>query len=148
MRHLLFAFLLLAPMPALASPCTAPRLTGTWSLVSIRSADPGVQAFYANAPHEVMRFGARGDFIYVASRTAYDAARARRSLDEADARDGVSYSFRIDGDRLMLARDGQLFEGFVCRVADRAEAGARPGDVILPNLQGRPALRRVQRRLS
>ena len=148
MRRLLFAALLLAPMPAMASPCTAPRLTGTWSLVSIRSADPGVQAFYATAPNEVMRFGARGDFIYVAGAQRYTAASARQSLDRADAVDGVSYSFRIDGERLMLLRDGQPFEGFVCRIADQAGDGAARGDMIFTNLPGRAALRRIERRLN
>lgn len=146
MRRLLFAALLLAPVPAMASPCTAQRLAGIWSLSSIRSADPGVQAFYARAPHEVMRFGAGGDFIYVAATRAYTAADARRSLDQADAADGVSYSFRIDGERLMLLRDGQPFEGFVCRIADQRGDGAVAGDMVLSNLPGRPALRRVQRR--
>ena len=80
MRHLLFAASLLAPLPALASPCTAPRLTGIWSLASLRSADPGVQQFYANAPNEVMRFGARGDFIYVAGTRPYTAASARQRM--------------------------------------------------------------------
>jgi hypothetical protein len=148
MRHLLFAALLLAPTSAMAGPCTAPRLTGTWSLVSIRSADPGVEAFYANAPNEVMRFGARGDFIYVAGRRPFTAATAGPDLDRADAVDGVSYSFRIDGERLLLSRDGQPFEGFVCRIAGRGADGAVPGDVILTNLPGRPALRRIQRRLN
>ena len=148
MRHLFFAVLLLAPMPAMASPCTAQRLTGIWSLVSIRSAEPGVEAFYANAPHEVMRFGARGDFIYVAGARPFTLAGARRDLDRADAVDGVSYGFRIDGERLLLSRGGQAFEGFVCRIADRGGDGAGPGDVILTNLPGRPALRRIQRRLN
>jgi hypothetical protein len=148
MRHILFAAVLLAPAPALARPCTAAGLTGIWSLVSIRSADPGVQAFYGQAPNEVMRFGARGDFIYVAGARPYTAATARRELDQADAVDGVSYLFRVDGDRVMLLRDGQAFEGFVCRIADRAEGAARAGDVILSNLPGRPAVLRIQRRLA
>ena len=148
MRRLLLAALPLAPLPAMASPCTAPRLTGTWSLVSIRSADPGVEAFYANAPNEVMRFGARGDFIYVAGNRPHTAASARQNLDRADAVDGVSYSFRIDGERLLLFRDGQPFEGFVCRIADRSADGAFAGDMILTNLPGRPILRRIQRRLN
>jgi hypothetical protein len=148
MRHLFFAALLFAPMPAIASPCTAQRLTGIWSLVSIRSADPGVQAFYANAPNEVMRFGARGDFIYVAGTQPFTAPGAARDLDRADSVDGVSYSFRIDGERLMLFRDGQPFEGFVCQIAGQDADGAAPGDVILTNLPGRAALRRVQRRLD
>ncbi len=148
MRLVFFAAALLAPTPALAAPCTAAGLTGIWSLVSTRSADPGVEAFYAQQPHEVMRFGARGDFIYVAGGAPYTAATARRSLDQADAVDGVSYGFRIEGERVMLLRDGQAFEGFVCRVADRAEGAARAGDVILTNLPGRPALQRVQRRLA
>src|SRR5436190_23403902 len=101
MRYLIFTALLLAPVPAMASPCTAQRLTGIWSLVAIRSADPGVQDFYANAPNEVMRFGTRGDFIYVAGSRPFTAASARQDLERADAVDGVSYSFRIDGERLL-----------------------------------------------
>jgi hypothetical protein len=49
------------------------------------------------------------------------------------------------GDRLMLLRDGQAFEGFVCRIADRPEGTARAGDVLLSNLPGRTVLIRVQR---
>lgn len=147
MRHILFAALLLAPAQALAAPCTASGLTGIWSLVSIRSADPGVEAMYAQAPNEVMRFGARGDFIYVAGRQPFAAATAGRELDRADAVDGASLSFRVEGDRVMLLRDGQAFEGFACRVADRAEGAARAGDLVLSNLPGRPALQRIQRRL-
>lgn len=147
MRRLLFIAAMIAPAPALAAPCTATGLTGIWSLASIRSADPGVQAFYDQAPNEVMRFGAGGDFIYVAGGAPYTAASARQSLDRADAVDGFSYGFRIEGDRLMLLRDGAPFEGFVCRIADRTEGAAQAGDVILSNLPGRPALTRVQRRL-
>lgn len=147
MRHILFAAALLAPTSALAAPCTAAGLTGIWSLVSIRSADPGVEAMYAQAPNEVMRFGARGDFIYVAGRQPFTAAGARRDLDQADAVDGVSLTFRVEDGRVMLLRDGQAFEGFACRVADRAEGAARAGDVILANLPGRPGLMRIQRRL-
>jgi hypothetical protein len=148
MRHILFAALLLAPAPALAAPCTAARLTGTWSLVSIRAADPGVQQFYAQVPHEVMRFGARGDFAYSASNQPYTAASARPALDEAAAAPGMRFSFRIDGDRLMLLRNGQAWEGFVCRIADRAEGAARAGDAILTNLPDRPGIVRIQRRLG
>lgn len=148
MRHALVAAALLMPAPALAAPCTAAGLSGTWSLVSIQSADPGVQQFYGRAPNEVMRFGAQGDFIYVAGAQPFTAASAARDLDRADSADGVSYGFSIQGDRLMLARDGQPFEGFVCRIVDRAEGAARAGDVILTNLPGRPAILRIERRLG
>jgi hypothetical protein len=147
MRLVLIAAALLAPAPALGAPCTAAGLAGIWSLVSIRSADPGVEAMYAQAPNEVMRFGARGDFIYVAGRQPFTAAGARRDLDQADTVDGVSLTFRVADGRVMLLRDGQAFEGFTCRVADRTEGAARAGDVILANLPGRPALMRIQRRL-
>lgn len=148
MRRLLLAALMIAPTPALAAPCTNASLAGIWSLMSIRSADPQVEAFYARAPNEVMRFGASGDFIYVAGPRPYTAASARQSLDRADAVDGVTYTFRIDGERLDLLRDGQPFEGFTCRIADRAEGAARPGDLILSNLPGRLRLQRVQRRMN
>jgi hypothetical protein len=60
----------------------------------------------------------------------------------------MRFSFQIDGDRLLLRRNGQAWEGFTCRIADRAEGAARPGDLILSNLPGRPGLTRVQRRLG
>ena len=147
-RLVLIAAALLAPASAFAAPCTTASLTGIWSLVSVRSADPGVEAMYAQAPNEVMRFGARGDFIYVAGRQPFTAAGARRDLDRADAVDGITLSYQVQGGNVMLLRDGQAFEGFACRVADRAEGAARAGDVILSNLPGRPALLRIQRRLS
>jgi hypothetical protein len=148
MRKLLLAAALAAPFPALAAPCTPASLAGTWSLVSVRSANPQIEAFYRQAPNEVMRFGAGGDFIYVAGPQPYAAASARQSLDRADAVDGVTYAFRIEGGRLTLLRDRQPFEGFTCRIADRAEGAARAGDLILANLPGRPALQRIQRRLT
>jgi hypothetical protein len=147
MHRILLAAALLAPAPALAAPCTPAALTGTWSLVSIRSANPQIEEFYRRVPNEVIRFGARGDVIYVASNQPYTAERARRALDQADAADGVTYAFQLDGERLMLLRDGQPFEGFLCQIADASEGAVRPGDMILTNLPERAALQRIQRRL-
>lgn len=148
MRHILIVAALLAPTPALARPCTAASLTGTWSLVSIRATDPDVQAFYRQEPYEVMRFGARGDFAYSGGNQPYSAATARPALDRAAALPGMSFTFRIDGDRLLLFRNGQPWEGFDCRIADRAEGAARTGDLILTNLPGRPNIMRIERRLG
>ena len=43
-------------VPAAAAPCGPDNIAGTWSLVSIRAAEPGVEAFYARAPHEWTRY--------------------------------------------------------------------------------------------
>lgn len=147
MRSLLFVAAMLAPMPALAAPCTTTSVSGTWALVSIRASDPDAAAFYRQVPNEVMRFGGRGEFMYVARRQPYDAAAAQRSLDQADAADGTTFGYQFDGNQLILLREGHAWEGFVCRIADGAEGSARAGDMILTNLPGRPAVLRVQRRL-
>lgn len=146
-RTLAAATLLFTAMPALAAPCTPAALAGLWTLVSIRAAEPGVEDFYAQAPHEVIRFGANGDLMYVASNRPYTPASARQALDQADAADGTTYRFTVRGERLELLRDGTSFQSFVCRVADRTEENARAGDLILTNVPERAALRRVQRRL-
>jgi hypothetical protein len=138
----------LCATPALAKPCTAATATGIWSLVSIRAAEPGVEDFYKTAPHEVMRFGAAGAFMYVASNRAFGAAKAGQRLDAADARDGTSYRYTIDaGGNMMIVRQGTPFQAFRCAIADRAEGGATPGDMVLSNAPGAAMLRRVQRRV-
>lgn len=147
MHRILLAAAMLAPTPALGAPCTPAALAGIWSLVTVRSANPQIEEFYRRAPNEVIRFGARGDVIYVASNQPYTPDRARRALDQADAADGVTYTFQLDGERLMLLRDGQPFEGFLCRIADRPEDAVQAGDMILTNLPDRAGLQRIQRRL-
>jgi hypothetical protein len=145
LRFLAVSMLMAAP--AAATPCTPAGLAGIWTFVSIRADEPGVEQFYRQAPYEVMRFGANGGFMYVASNRPYGAADAADRLNAADARDGTSYSYRIDGPSLLLFREGAPFQAFTCRIADRLEGDARPGDLILTNQPGRPMLRRVERRL-
>lgn len=140
---------LLTAEPAIARPCTTASAAGIWTLVSIRAAEPGVEDFYKRAPHEVMRFAASGSFMYVASNRPYSAAEAGQRLDAADARDGTSYRFSMGAaGKLMLLRDGTPFQAFQCTIADRAEGGAQPGDMILTNAPGAAALRRVQRKIG
>lgn len=140
---------MLCAAPATARPCTAASATGIWSLVSIKAAEPGVENFYKTMPHELMRFTGAGGFMYVASNRPYGAAEAGQRLDAADARDGTSYTYSIGpAGRLLLLRQGTPFQAFMCAIADRAEAGAQPGDMVLINAPGAAMLRRVQRRLK
>ena len=154
-RSFVALFALIASAGAGAAPpeqatrnCERQDLIGTWSLVNIESGEPGVQEFYRISPNEVMRFSPNGAFIYVARRAPYSASDAQRSLDNADAVDGTSYSFQLQGERLMLLRDGAPFEGFRCAIAVRDNALAKRGDMLLRNLPNRPSLLRIQRKLS
>ena len=154
MRKSLIALVAIClPVAAQAAPpgtrdCTVPDVTGTWSLVTIQSAQAGVQDFYRTNPNEVMRFGVDGSFIYVARKNPYSASEAKRSLDQADALDGVSYSFQVTGDRLILFREGAPFEGFTCAIATAESRQAKSGDMLLTNLPDRPGLKRIQRKLK
>lgn len=140
---------MLCATPAVARPCTAASATGIWSLVSIKAAEPGVENFYKTMPHEVMRFAATGGFMYVASNRPYGAAEAGQRLDAADARDGTRYTYSMGpAGRLLLLREDAPFQAFMCAIADRAEGGAQPGDMVLTNAPGAAALRRVQRKLK
>nr|ABN71543.1 hypothetical protein [uncultured bacterium] len=128
--------------------CQRQELIGTWSLAKIESAQPGVQQFYNQSPNEVMRFSPNGAFIYVARRTPYSASEAKSSLDNADAVDGVTYTFRLQGDQLILLREGTPFEGFRCAIAVKDGGQMKRGDMVLTNLPNRPDLRRIQRKLN
>ena len=128
--------------------CQQRDLIGTWSLMKIESGQAGVQEFYRQSPNEVMRFSPNGAFIYVARRAPFSVSDAKRSLDQADAVDGVSYSFQMQGERLMLSRDGAPFEGFRCAVALRDSGPVKRGDLLLRNLENRPSLLRIQRKLN
>ncbi len=67
---------------ASAEPCDAANVVGTWSLMSVQAAEPGVQAFYDRAPYEWMRFKPDGSVHYVASnRDRADRAEIEATLD-------------------------------------------------------------------
>lgn len=134
--------------PAGMRDCQVQDVTGTWSLAKIESAQAGVQDFYRLNPNEVMRFAVDGTFIYVARKEPYSVDEARRSLDQADALDGVTYNFRIADERLILFRQGAPFEGFVCNIATADSDEVKRGDMLLTNLPDRPGLKRVQRKLK
>ena len=135
---------------ALAAPCTMRSLAGVWSLVSVRSAEPGVEEFYARAPHEWMRFDPDADYVYVASnRPKTSLAEIQSSLDEADRMDGVTYRIEwLEPGRMLIRRNGQPFQVFRCEILERPAADARVGDLILSADDGMPMLRRVQRRVT
>ena len=137
-----------APPAQATRNCQRQDLIGTWSLANIESGEAGVQEFYRTSPNEVMRFSPNGAFIYVARRNPYTASEAKRSLDNADAVDGVSYSFQVQGEQLVLLRDGSPFEGFRCAIAVRDSGQMKRGDLLLRNLANRPSLLRIQRKLS
>lgn len=122
--------------------CREADLEGVWELVSIRAAEPGVEAFYRQAPVEYMRFGPGGDYIYVA-RTAKlgSLAEINASLDRTDAVDGMTYVGQfVDSGVLVIFRDGQPFQGFTCGM--RAD-----GAMVWTEFPGNPDLERVHRRV-
>lgn len=136
--------------PAMAKPCTVASVVGTWSLASIKAAEPGVEEFYKRVPHEIMRFTADGNFMYLASTRPLESSDAEQQLDAADARDGTRYAYSIDrSGRMMILRQETPFQVFQCDIADadNVKNDVRTGDMILSNRPGAPMLRRVQRKL-
>jgi hypothetical protein len=131
-------------VPAVAAPCAPDTIAGTWSLVSIRAAEPGVEAFYARAPHEWI------SLIYMASnRPKGSYAEIQTALDQADAMDGVTYSVRWPRPGvLLMLRDGQPFQAFECNILETPDGDARAGDMLVTQVEGAPMLRRVERRVA
>lgn len=133
----------------MAAPCTPQSIGGIWTLAGITAEEPGVEDFYRTAPHELMRFNADGTMIYVASNRPLAAASAGAKLDEADAAPGMDFTYSAGADGLLvLSRAGQPFQAFRCAIAEKAEGSVRRGDMILTNVAGAPALRRIQRRVK
>ena len=138
---------------ASAAPCAPETVAGTWSLVSIRAAEPGVEEFYASAPYEWTRYTVEGDrigMIYLASnRPKGSPAEIESSLDRADQMDGVAYTVRwLRPGRMLVLRDGQAFQAFECAILSAPEADALAGDMVITQIEGTPMLRRVQRRVA
>lgn len=133
----------------MAAPCTPQSIGGVWTLGGITADEPGVEEFYRTAPHELMRFNADGTMIYVASSRPLSATSASARLDEADAAPGTDFTYSTDADgQLVLSRAGQPFQAFRCAIAEKADGSVRRGDMILTNVAGAPALRRIQRRVK
>lgn len=131
-----------------AAPCTSQSVAGTWTLAGITADEPGVEDFYRTAPHELMRFNTDGTMIYVASSRPLTAASAKAKLDETDRMPGTDFSYDVGADgAITLSRAGQPFQVFRCAISAANDAGAKPGDLILTNVAGAPALRRIQRRV-
>jgi hypothetical protein len=139
----------LAATPALAAPCTAETVPGLWELVSVRAKEPGVEAFYKTAPYEYLRFSPERTLVYVATNRKHSAQEAEQALATTDAADGVTYNlaFLSEG-RLIIFRDERPFQGFQCAIADAPAEGVLKGDMVLTELPGAPALKRVQRRMA
>lgn len=137
---------------ASAAPCAPETVAGTWSLVSIRAAEPGVEEFYARAPFEWTRYAVEGDrvgMMYLASNQLKESpAEIDSILDRADRIDGVAYSVRwLRPGRMLVLRDGQPFQAFECTILDAPAADALAGDMLITQIEGTPMLRRVQRRV-
>lgn len=133
---------------ATAAPCTTASIAGTWTLAGITADEPGVEEFYRTAPHELMRFNADGTMIYVASTQPLVAASAKARLDRADTMPGTDFSYAVGTDGgVTLSRARLPFQAFSCMIADTDEADVRAGDMVLTNVAGAPALRRIQRRV-
>lgn len=138
---------------ASAAPCAPASVGGTWSLVSIRAAEPGVEEFYARAPYEWTRYTVESDrvgMMYLASnRPKGSPAEIESSLDRADQMDGVAYTVRwLRPGRMLVLRDGQPFQAFECAILSAPEADALAGDMVITQIEGTLMLRRVQRRVA
>jgi hypothetical protein len=144
---------MLGVAPAVAAePCAPATVAGTWSLVSIRAAEPGVEDFYARAPYEWTRYTIDGDrvsMMYLASnRPKASSEDIESSLTRADQMDGVAYTVRwLRPGRMLVLRDGQPFQAFECAILDAPSGDARAGDMLVTQIEGTPMLRRVQRRV-
>jgi len=154
-RFLLSVALMLAGFAsaAAATPCAPETVAGTWSLVSIRAAEPGVEEFYARVPYEWTRYTVEGDrvgMIYMASnRPKGSSVEIESSLDRADQIDGAAYTVRwLRPGRMLVLRDGQPFQAFECAILDAPAADALAGDMLITQIEGTPMLRRVQRRVA
>lgn len=130
-------------------PCTLDNTSGVWSMIHIQSAEPGVQAFYRNAPYEYMRIGPTGSYAYFATNNAVAPSDVRGRIDQADAGDGVNdqADFRMPGVFVVL-RDGQPFQAVRCVIAGGAGARHQPGDMVWTEYDGMADLYRVQRRVD
>ncbi|PIB95543.1 hypothetical protein [Caulobacter sp. X] len=131
---------------ARAEPCDAVSLTGLWELTSIDIAEPGASAFYKANPYEYLRFGADGRFAYLAGpRKAKDVGSMNALLDGAQAA-GPRYDTRvINATTLVIFRNGQPFQGFVCSVDKVGEAAS---EMVWTQMEGAPSVRRVHHRLK
>ena len=128
-------------------PCAYADVVGLWESQIIVAGETGVEAHYARFPRDYMRFSPDGGMMYYGSnKLETNVQTIRRKLDEYDALDKVTYSAEIlSPGLLILRRDGVLFQGFTCtRIPDRAGKRA----MLLTQLKGLPALRRLQLRLD
>ena len=150
-RALVALAFLCSSVAAFSAPCTNEQLVGTWSLVSIKADERGAQSFYKRTPYEVMRFSANGTFVYEASNKPYTALNADKRLDEMQqsekATKGPVYTFAMSEEFLFIYSNTAIFQVFNCAIVETPDQDALPGDVLLTQFPGNPALRRVQRRL-
>ncbi len=147
----IIAATLLTSGVAMARPCDPQAIVGIWSLSSIDADEPGVEALYASIADKWMRFDSDGGFIYTASnRPQTDLAAITKSLDDADALDGVTYRVAIKNGSggLLITRDGVPVQRFQCDIADRDDGPVVAGDMILSSVPGAPKVRRVQSRIT
>jgi hypothetical protein len=128
-------------------PCAYADVVGLWESQVVTAGETGVEAHYARFPRDYMRFSADGGMMYYgSSQPETDVSKIRKSLDEHDALDRVTYSAEmLSPGLLLLRRDGAPFQGFTC-TATGGPAG-KPA-FILTQLKGMPSLRRLQRRLD
>ena len=149
---LLTALLAALAGPALARPCAPADVAGLWELQSITADEPGVEAFYKQAPWEYVEITPAMNFAYVAGKRQLAVKDAEAALDAARQAGGVLYTVAFpEPGRLIVLRDAQTPEqGFSCDIAEAASEtfGVAVGDMVWTELPGAPRLRRVHRRIK
>lgn len=128
-------------------PCGFADVVGLWQGQMVTAGETGVEAHYALAPHDYLRFRADGGMMYFGSNRAQtDVAAIHARLDEIDQLDGVTYRAEVPSPGvLLLMRDGAPFQGFTCTVAPPRDGKAV---LIWSQLKGLPPLKRIQTRLD
>ena len=132
-------------------PCVAGDVAGLWESRVVTVAESGSAEHYALAPYDYIRFEAPGGMMYFGSPTRRtDLRDIRSTLDRLDKDDGVTYTWRIVAEGVVLIlRDNEPFQGFACAMVANGgpSAGGKPA-MVWTNLPQMPALRRVQVRLD
>ena len=116
--------------------CAYADVVGVWDSKVVSAEEAGVERFAAAFPRDYMRFKPDGEMMYIASNSEIASVPEVHSrLDAADSADGV----------LILFQNGNPFQGFTCTVVEPRDGRAV---TILSELEGMPALRRVQFKLD
>lgn len=128
-------------------PCDYEDVVGVWKSRVVNAAEEGVENFAASYPRDYMRFKADGEMMYFASnREISDLPAVHSQMDEIDRLDNTSYRATMISPGVLILWQGENpFQGFTCTVIEPRDGKAA---TVFSELEGMPALRRIQIRLD